>query len=357
MRILHVISSLEVGGAEKMVVTIANASVQAGHTVGVCLLVNRGPLATQLDSRVQVYELNRQWRFDWRALRALASLARQYDLLHVHQKHNAKYVYVVHLLFGVPVPVLLHDHSAEVLVEGLSKTELPFFVVWWLRKQHYLAVSEQLLQWAVANFGLNPVRAHSLGNAIECKPMVEERKEADVVKLLLVSNFRRIKNIEFAVALVAEMIERNMNVTLDIVGKPLDKIYYIEISTMIRSLGLSDRIQIREDISDISSIIPAYSLGIHCSRAETGPLVLLEFMCGGLPFVASNSGGVSADVSEYLPQLIVSDFSVQEWIHRISLLRSDLGALKRRIGLLFEDLYSVKRYQDQVFHLYHTIID
>lgn len=37
MRILHVIDSLALGGAERMLVDIANASVSDGHTVSVCV--------------------------------------------------------------------------------------------------------------------------------------------------------------------------------------------------------------------------------------------------------------------------------------------------------------------------------
>ncbi|MBN8650215.1 MAG: glycosyltransferase [Cytophagales bacterium] len=358
MRILHVISNLEVGGAEKMVVTIANASVNTGHTVGVCLLVNRGPLVSELDKRVELHELNRQWRFDWKALKTFASLAKQYDLLHVHLKHNVKYVYVVNLLFGIPVPVLLHDHSAEVLVTGVPKTKLPFFVVWWLRKQHYLAVSEQLLHWAVVNFGLNPARATWLGNAIACKPVAEVKKEeSDVIKILLVSNFRRIKNIEFAVELVAKMMKREMKVTLDIVGKPLDRAYYDEIKNTIQVRGLSDKIQIREDVSDISMIIPAYTLGIHCSKAETGPLVLLEFMCGGLPFVAYSSGDVSIDVIKKYPKLIAKEFDVNDWINRIRYLFLNLKKYHGELRTFVQMTYSHRRYNYRLNDIYKLILD
>lgn len=341
-----------------MVVTIANASVNSGHTVGVCLLVNSGPLASQLGKRVHVYELNRKWRFDWKALKTFASLAKQYDILHVHLKHNIKYVYVANLSLGIQVPVLLHDHSAEVLVDAVPKTKLPFFVVWWLRKQHYLAVSERLMEWAVVNFGLNPARASWLGNVIECKPVTEVRKEeSDVVKLLLVSNFRRIKNIEFAVALVAEMIKRNMAVTLDIVGKPLDKAYFAEVIQKIHVLSLSDKIQIREDVSDISRIIPAYTLGIHCSRAETGPLVLLEFMCGGLPFVAYSSGEVSVDVKNMYPELITEEFDVNVWINRIRYLSLNLKKYQGELSAFIQTKYSLNKYESNLTALYKAILN
>ncbi len=356
MRILHVISNLEVGGAEKMVVTIANASIKAGHEVGVCLLVSGGPLMDQLDKRVTLYQLQRSWRLDWNALKTFATLARQYDLLHVHLKHNLKYVYVADLIFGLKMPVLLHDHSAEVLIEGVPKTNLPFFIVRWLRKQHYLAVSEQLMHWAIVNFKLNPARARWLGNAIECQPVPEvSREKSEVIKLLLVSNFRRIKNIEFAVDLVAEMVKRNLPVTLDIVGKPLDKPYYHEVVHKIQVLKLTDRITIRQDVSEVSKIIPEYTLGIHCSRAETGPLVLLEFMCGGLPFISANCGEVSVAVKNSFPEFIMKEFDVEVWVDQLVSLAQNLKKYEGVLRSFVETEYSPNRYNMKVNEFYKAI--
>lgn len=357
MRILHVISNLEVGGAEKMAVTIANASVRAGYTVGICLLVSDGPLVDQLDSRVTVFELKRSWRFDWKALQTFASLTRQYDVLHVHLKHNLKYVYVANLLFGLQIPLLLHDHSAEVLVDGIPKTKLPVFVLWWLRKQHYLAVSEQLMQWSILNFGLDPAHASFLGNAIECKSVpAVSIAQSDTIKLLLVSNFRRIKNIQFAVDLVAEMVKRKLPATLDIVGKPLDMKYYDEVINKIRVLGLMDKIRIRQDISDVSTIIPHYTLGLHCSLAETGPLVLLEFMCGGLPFVAYTSGEVSIHVKDKYPELIQDDFDVNHWIDRVRSLILNLKSYHGILKAFVEAEYSFNKYNSKLNELYKKLI-
>lgn len=357
MRILHVISNLEVGGAEKMVVTIANASVRAGDEVGVCLLVSGGPLIDQLDKRVTLYQLKRSWRLDWKALKTFTTLARHYDLLHVHLKHNLKYVYVANLVFGLKMPVLLHDHSAEVLIEGVPKTNLPFFIVRWLRKQHYLAVSEQLMQWAIVNFKLNPARACWLGNAIECQPVAEvSREKSEVIKLLLVSNFRRIKNIEFAVDLVAEMVKRNLPVTLDIVGKPLDKPYYHEVVHKIQVLKLTNWIAIRQDVSEVSKIIPEYTLGIHCSRAETGPLVLLEFMCGGLPFVASRSGHIAIQVMEYFPSMIANALLVDEWYSKVITVLNKRWSYTNEVRVFFNLNYSIDLYSNRLHTIYQSLI-
>lgn len=341
-----------------MVVTIANASVKEGQEVGICLLVGGGPLRDQLDKRITLYELRRSWRLDWKALKAFAALARQFDLLHIHLKHNLKYVYVVNLIFGLRTPVLLHDHSAEVLVEGVPKTKLPFFVVHWLRRQHYLAVSEQLMRWAIINFKLSPSRASWLGNAIECKAAPQKDKEkSDTLKLLLVSNFRRIKNIEFAVDLVAEMVRRNVPVTLDIVGKPLDKLYFEEVVKKIEGLDLADRISIRQDIRDVGRIVSHFTLGIHCSKAETGPLVLLEFMCGELPFLTYANGEVSMVVRDSYPEFVVEVLDVEVWVERLLLLALHLEKFEGCLRDFVDARYSSQEYSHRMHEYYRSILN
>lgn len=340
-----------------MVVTIANTSVRSGHKVGVCLLVGGGPLIDQLDKRVELYSLNRRWRFDWKALKKFASLARQYDLLHVHLKHNLKYVYATHFLLELKIPVLLHDHSAEVLIEGVPKTHLPFFVVRWLRKQYYLAVSERLMQWSIVNFSLDPARAFWLSNVIDCKQVTHRpQTNSEEIKLLLVSNFRRIKNIEFAVDLIAEMLKRQLPATLDIIGKPLNKLYFEKILNKIQVLRLTDKIRIKQDVNDVSAILSDYTLGLHCSKAETGPLVLLEFMCGGLPFVSIATGEISCHVKENYSELVLDEFNVSKWIEQIRYLILDLDPWPKRLRSFFDHNYSIDAYFGKLNSIYSKIV-
>ena len=54
MRILHVIESLEFGGAEKVVVTLAN-SMARSHEVSVCCVKRIGELARELDPAIHVH--------------------------------------------------------------------------------------------------------------------------------------------------------------------------------------------------------------------------------------------------------------------------------------------------------------
>lgn len=355
-RILHVIGNLSAGGAEKMVVTAVNLLADRGHDVGLALLIDGGPLCDHLNQKVQVHFLNRKSRFDWGALLRFSELCNQYDFIHVHLKHNFKYVFVATCIRRIRVPIILHDHSAEVLTTGVQRTNLPFFVVSWLRRQTYVGVSKQLVEWAIQNFRLNASHCFVLPNSIPLPEAVEKDfpgMNDGKLRLILVSNFRRIKNIEFAVKLLKELVDEDRKVSLDIFGQALDKDYFSEIENLIEELGLSANVTIHENVSNISVFLNKYDLGIHCSRAETGPLVLLEFLAAGLPFVTSNCGDVVEKVYKRFPEFVVSEFSLTLWAVRVA--QIDTRAYKGDLRTFLENEFSIDEYYKDLNSLYSQV--
>jgi glycosyltransferase involved in cell wall biosynthesis len=357
LKILHVISNLSAGGAEKMVVTCANLFADRGHDVGVALLVEKGPLADQLDTRVRLHLLNRKSRFDWNSLISLAKLANTYDLIHVHLKHNLKFVFVANLVHRIKVPIILHDHSAEVLISGVQKTNLPFFILWWLRKQTYIGVSKALVGWAIENFKLRPARCFTLPNAIAytANRDVINKEETDLLHLVLVSNFRRIKNLEFGVKLVDELVREGVDVKLDIFGQPLDKKYFIEIKDLIIELNLVDRIRIHLNVFDVKPYLKQYNFAIHCSKAETGPLVLLEYLCVGLPFLTTNNGEVANRVFDRMPELVMDSYEIEKWVKRINLISTFGKEYCSGLITFFIETFSIEMYYNQLQSIYKKV--
>ena len=94
MRILHLIYSLNVGGAERMVITLANYQVQSNQ-VGLCIINNlyAQKLLNELDSRIQVFHINRK-----KASR---------NILDVFQLN--RYVFKFH-------PDILHIHDSDAIL-------------------------------------------------------------------------------------------------------------------------------------------------------------------------------------------------------------------------------------------------
>jgi hypothetical protein len=96
IRVLHLITRLPVGGAERLLVDIARGLDPQRFTSIACCIQDRGELAGELETHgIAVHSLERMRtkRFDWRAIGALASLMRdqRIDVVHCHLYHANLY--------------------------------------------------------------------------------------------------------------------------------------------------------------------------------------------------------------------------------------------------------------------------
>lgn len=355
MRILHVIDSLEPGGAEKLVIYIANEWVKRGYKTGVMVIVERGSMANLLDNRVELIELNRISRLSFRSLKKFSIIASRFDIVHVHLIHNFKYAFVADVFFGLPSKIVLHDHSGQALLSRGRKSKIPVFMLNWMRKHFYLAVSNALLEHTLKLYHLQPGRYAVLSNAVPIYSNLKlgvKPSPGSPIRLLLVGNVRPIKNIEFAIYFVSYMLELNRHVQLTIVGKISDEKYYNKLRNLINQLGLQDYVYFKGPVNSISELNEQFNLGIHCSHAETGPIVLLEYMMMGLPFIAANKGDISLIVKDKVPEVILNDFEFGNWQNALDLITYNYDIMVKKIYNLFLELNSFEKYISSLNQIY-----
>ncbi|MGC1205492.1 MAG: glycosyltransferase, partial [Flavobacteriaceae bacterium] len=150
MRILQVIDALEVGGAEKITVMISNLLKKKNIDVSVMLLVSDGVLINQLNSEIPIYRLKRSARFSLKAMKRYKIILSEFDIIHVHLKHNFRYTQLVKKLFKIEgSKVVFHNHShvfspkknrIKLLKDTLFKTIF--------KPQYYIGVNKDICQWA-----------------------------------------------------------------------------------------------------------------------------------------------------------------------------------------------------------------
>ena len=107
MRIVYILTSLGIGGAERLVITLGERMRARGHIVS--LVVLRPPLAEQCATRLPTFHLNMQRSFvsfyraiPW-ARRFLDAF--QPDIVHSHGFHGNMFARVLHWRGGAPAPV------------------------------------------------------------------------------------------------------------------------------------------------------------------------------------------------------------------------------------------------------------
>lgn len=359
IKVLHVIDELSIGGAERMLVTIVNGLTERGHEVGVVTLIKPGVLAEGIDPRVTFCSLNRSSRFDWAALYKLNRLARTYDLVHVHLKHTLKFVFLSWLLNPYKSKILLHDHSGEVLVT--FKNVYPIFMRWWIKRIYYMGVSRDLTQWATGQYNIKPEKSFSVPNVIsgESFPVLIDNNESTLnqIRLVLVSNFRAIKNLEFSIRLVHFLQnQRGIKVHLTIYGQPVERMAHKAVLNLIDSLSLGGSVSLDSTKQNVIPFLKQFDMAIHCSFAETGPLCLLEYMSVGLPFLTINRGHVPKDIKGIFDEMVIDNFLLENWADRMKILYSQKQQYHHKLKHFFNQNYSVENYFNKLNFVYSKII-
>lgn len=335
MKVLHVIDKLNVGGAEKVLLMLTSLLVKEGIDTGVLIYNAGGTLEEALNSKVKVHQLNRKNKYNIATLYKANKICCEYDIVHTHLRHVYAYIKLSKLLFGGRFNLLLHDHSAPtyttpVRLKGIFKPE-------W-----YIGVNKKLQQWANNVLHINKERTFLLDNTV--LPTEAVYKPISNGKLIMVANIRREKTIEFAIE-VSKLLKR----PLDIYGDVKDEEYYSRIKTL-----RDENVKFIHGVKDFSDVYNNYELAVHTSTSETGPLVLLEYLSVGLPFVASKVGGVADTIAQYLPQLFLEHWDATAWKERVQQISTD-EELPERMRKVFQQHFSPEEYLNKCLQIYSVV--
>lgn len=226
---------------------------------------------------------------------------------------------------------------------------VPRFSKFILKRVTYAAVSQDLIEWAVNKVGLPRERTFLLSNIVQIKNSTQIRNAAKHHSILMVSNIRPAKNIEFALELMKAFNEGGYKYTLDIVGQINDKGYHQRILKIIDQYQLNKKVKLIHDCYNVQASIPSYALAIHTAKSESGPLVLIEYLGHAIPFIAFKTGRVVEQIANELPELINGTFNTEAWISSINRLLKENGTdinerLKVRMNEVFVKYLSEDNY-------------
>lgn len=305
MKVLQVIDTLNVGGAERVCIDISNLLNQKNIDTTVLTISKKGKLATLLNPDIKVINLNRKSKYDLKAARKTASILRNFDIIHVHMRYTYRYVKLISIVFNLKMKILFHDHFGKIKVDK----SIPKLMNSILKPTFYIGVSEELIDWAKEKVNLKSNQTFLLKNIVIKKKQLKRIKSKSVI---LVSNISPVKNQLFAI----QLIEKT-NLNLTIYGNINDSKYFSELKTYIYDNKLEDRIKFIHNEIDIQSVLHNYAFAIQTSKSESGPLVLIEFLAQSLPFIAYETGEVANTIKNELP-FFIDNFNINNWIQKIN---------------------------------------
>jgi glycosyltransferase involved in cell wall biosynthesis len=176
-------------------------------------------------------------------------------------------------------------------------------------------------------------------------------------ELLLVSNFRPSKNIEFAIELFEVLKKIESTYRLTIIGQVADKEYHENIKDLISKKGLKKDIEIVRNCSNIQPFLHQFDFALHTAVSESGPLVLIEYMAQGLPFLTYNTGEVVEEIKSKIPLAVMNSFEKAEWVSRIQTLISlPFDDLCHKFTNVYDHYFSTEAYYKKLMDIYQTVL-
>ena len=353
MRILQVIDVLEVGGAEKLLITLSNLQNRNKDIVSIVTILRPGPLVKYLDPELKLISLNRKWKFSPITMFRFVQIAKDYDLIHVHSSHNLRYVFLSLNIFFLKTKVVFHEHSGKININKQVK--------WYMRiiytKINLIGVSQSICNWAVNDCGIESKKVHFLPNIIPFQKFSgHPQKKYDKIFFIATCNILRPKNIEFLIDLFVQINKNNL-CKLSIVGQPYDKLYYDELKLKISGLKYKNSIEFIHDCTNIQSILHNYHFALHCSKFESGPLVLIEYLAQGVPFLSYRTGDIAELLLNDFPEFIIDNFDLAKWNNALdkvmSLDRFETALTMRKF---YENFFSEDSYYLKCNEIYKRVL-
>jgi glycosyltransferase involved in cell wall biosynthesis len=350
--ILHIVSSLGVGGMERMLLQLATAQQKAGHRVSV-LALRPGPLeqeAAERSIRAQVFSSNtgRLGR-SLEALRFFKTM--RPDIVHVHNPTSLHYAVLSKLVSRAAIVVTLHGDQDTHARLGSS-------FEWWLTSAAVIVSHAAGRTLRLPSHAGRLIVVHNGIGVVADDPgqRAAARAELNAGEScigILVARIDGRKGHATLLKSLTTLDELRNTLTLWVAGDGSER---AAAETQAAQLGLGpERVRFLGRRSDIDRLLNAADFFVLPSDIEGLPLSILEAMSHGLAIVASNVGGIPEIIQHDINGLLVppgDDAALAAAIRRVATdpaLRRRLGdAARERANTTFSLSAMVDKY-DQVY--------
>jgi len=296
-KVLHVVESLQAGGAERVVAEYAKWHDRSRYEPEVCCVLSAGPLADSVAaSGVPVHVLGRRSRFDLRAIAKLAGIIRRgrFDVVHNHN--------FTALVAGLPAAILGRARVAVRTEHNVVHTRGP--------ARHYLSRAAALREDAQIGVSGAVRRTHTECGRIPASRFVTVLNGIDKDRLVPGADRAAVRR-ELGLpddAVVCLNIgslteQKNRGTLLDAMARLSDiealRVLVVgsgpereKLEARAGELGLSRRVLFLGQRLDVPDLLAASDIFVLSSDWEGLPITILEAMTSGVPCVATAVGGV-----------------------------------------------------------------
>ena len=369
LKVIHMVEDLKIGGAERIIASIAEGLERRRFEISVWCIAKGGEIADELKQKgidIKILDIF-SYHNPINILR-LAYLFRKArpDIVHAHGYFGSTFGRLAAILAGVPI-IITHVHSTyyeykkrNMLIERF----LSYFT------DKIVCVSEAVKDFVVKDEGIANNKTCVIYNGVDVSDTLElfksvdqERKsfgieEEDFV-VITVASLMPHKGHQVLLDAARIVSKEHSNLRLLIVGDgPLRN----ELQEYANKLGISSKVVFtgqrqRKDVSRLLNLSDIYVLS--SILREGFSISIAEAMAMSKPVIASNLGGIPELIEDKVNGLLVAPGNSYELAAAVEKLVSDRSMrekMGRRGREIYEEKFTVAKMIQNIASLYDGLI-
>ena len=353
MRVLHIIDSGGMYGAEVMLLNLIEEQVRQGLSSAIASIgdhtCGEKPLEVEARRRgfsIKLFRMRPGPNFmgAWEILKYARSSG--YQLLHSHgYKGNILLGIIPSKIRRIPLITTVHGWTST----GTSFTRMRMYEwldSWLLPRVDAVVLVNQSMLAHPRLVGKKNIKLYIVNNGISTEePSPSSCEELPIrrnsgVNIVAVGRLSPEKGFDILLKAMALVIESGKDVSLVVFGEGGER---QKLENLICQLGLQDRVRMPGFIKNAAATFSCFDFLVMPSLTEGLPITLLEAMRARLPVIASRVGGIPKLLTSGVSGLLVEPNNEKELAVRISELAGSLSQ-RRKLALaawvIFKEKYS-----------------
>lgn len=284
MKILHVITSLEIGGAQRLLSDLLPLQVK---TENVSLLVYERVdnyfERKAVDAGVKIISLDEHNFHNPGVILNMRKIFKDYDVVHSHLFPTVWWASLA--ARGLKVKMVYTEHSTSNSRRGKWYLR-PIEQFMYARYNKIISISQQTQDALCTWLRSNDKRFVVICNGVDTARFASVKKPVIPKSLIMVSRFASSKDQE---TVIRAMQHIDPEATLRFVGDGENLEHCKQVAS---ELGLTDRVQFLGARSDVAELVAESYIGIQSSNWEGFGLTAVEIMACGKPIIGTDVDGL-----------------------------------------------------------------
>lgn len=301
-KVLHVIDSLDLGGAQTFLLDLVRHHDRSKYLPEIAAMHGRGVYASAYEeSGIPLHSLSPGKFPPWYILNFWKLLkSGNFDILHFHLFGANLCAKPLAIMVGHPV-IIVHDQCNDASREN-NPLLLAADAFWNRQSDRVIAVSESTRRYLLDREDLDDSKVTTIPNGISTelfRPATSEQKRSARLSLSLspesfviggVGRLVKQKNFPLFLKVAAAVLRANPEVEFVIAGTgPLES----QLRADAERLGIHGHVHFLGHVSDRVGLYHALDVLLLTSDFEGTPMTLLEALGSGIPVAASAVDGIA----------------------------------------------------------------